>query len=825
MREPRHTRSFGLTIAAMLASAGAAHGDPPLLGTGSRSFHTGREATGQGFQPFDLAAADFDADGDLDVVMSNAGKTFDHTSRRFSVLLNRGDGTYEQPIFVATAGPTFGVVSGDFNGDARPDLAFTQSPFMLEGDSVLVFINAGGGAFQAQRQFATGRAPKGIVSADFNGDGDLDLATANNDWGENDVSVLLNDGAGNFGTRRDFFVGEQPYRLAAGDLDGDGDADLAVTMRDTNPAFMVLTNDGLGHFGAPEAFATIPLSFDAPVGVAIVDIDSDGDEDILYGVGDDEGRLALFRNAGGGVFGAHETVEGPAFLSGGHDFAFADVTGDGWLDIFTSEYAAQNGWALIPSDGSGGFGAPSMHRADERAGAIELGDADGDGDPDLLICNHGSNTVSVFTNDGGSFPDTDYVTTSMVGLLDLGDIDLDGDLDAVTVSSSIHTLKNDGTGVMTVADDPRLFSLFGYIELRDYNGDGYPDLGMCQDRNGLAGYDFFTAMNLGDGSYGPISRWPLVSCGTYHFTSLDWDNDGDLDVIASEEGGCPGEDKRLFYLEGNGDGTFQPRREEVVINDAYAMLASADLDGDGNADLVASGRVENTVGFVVRLGNGDGTFGAPAVFAPGSAPPPINVSIADVTGDGILDLVGSGGLRDFLGSGACTMRGNGDGTFTFIDGEWACYSLTTGGLAGHDTTDIDGDGDLDVIAGAWGAQDVAVLLNDGSGALAPEDRYGAHSQVVTVCAGDFDGDGRDDVAAKTVTPGPVNGGVNFLFNAGGGGGCDADFNGDGSANTLDVLAFLNAWSGRDPRADFNGDGVINTQDVLSFLNAWTAGCP
>ena len=54
--------------------------------------------------------------------------------------------------------------------------------------------------------------------------------------------------------------------------------------------------------------------------------------------------------------------------------------------------------------------------------------------------------------------------------------------------------------------------------------------------------------------------------------------------------------------------------------------------------------------------------------------------------------------------------------------------------------------------------------------------------------------------------------------------CGADFNGDGSVNTLDVLAFLNAWGSGDPRGDYNGDGSINTLDVLAFLNAWSAGC-
>ena len=54
--------------------------------------------------------------------------------------------------------------------------------------------------------------------------------------------------------------------------------------------------------------------------------------------------------------------------------------------------------------------------------------------------------------------------------------------------------------------------------------------------------------------------------------------------------------------------------------------------------------------------------------------------------------------------------------------------------------------------------------------------------------------------------------------------CYADFNGDGTVDTRDVLAFLNAWTADDPRADFTGDGEINTLDVLAFLNAWSAGC-
>lgn len=70
----------------------------------------------------------------------------------------------------------------------------------------------------------------------------------------------------------------------------------------------------------------------------------------------------------------------------------------------------------------------------------------------------------------------------------------------------------------------------------------------------------------------------------------------------------------------------------------------------------------------------------------------------------------------------------------------------------------------------------------------------------------------------------INGGGDWLIRADARSSCDADFNSDSAVDTLDVLAFLNAWNSHDPRADFNADGAINSLDVLAFLNAWTAGC-
>src|SRR5205085_1187753 len=128
--------------------------------------------------------------------------------------------------YAAGAHPTF-VAVGDFNGDGTPDLVVANyGSYFSPGDTVSVLLSNGDGSFQSAGTFPAGSRPSSVAVGDFDGDGHLDLAVANE--ANDTVSVLLGNGDGTFQTARNFPVGIRPQSVAVGDFDGDGHLDLAV---------------------------------------------------------------------------------------------------------------------------------------------------------------------------------------------------------------------------------------------------------------------------------------------------------------------------------------------------------------------------------------------------------------------------------------------------------------------------------------------------------------------------------------------------------------------------------------------------------------------
>ena len=738
-----------------LLAASPAFAGEGLLRSPSRSFHTGDQVLGEAYRPNGQALADLDGDGDLDVALAHVGNFIEP---RFSVHMNLGDGTFADPVTYRTAGETMDVVAADLDGDADVDLAFAQSDFGISGFWVLVFLNDGTGAFGPERKFLTGVGPTGIAALDADGDGDVDLATANNRFGEEDLTVLYNDGAANFFGRADFSIaGKRPYKVAAGDLDGDGFPELVVSVVGNVPAVSIFFNDGSGGFGDLTQYSATNLSNGSVPGIHVADVDADGDLDVLH-------STHLLRNNGDGTLAAPTPHPFTTFYGGAHEFDVADVTGDGQPDILATFYSSDFGYVVVPNDGSGGFAAFETHSTGEMARAIEAGDGDGDGDADVFIVNAGSNTFTVHENEGGSLSMPPLVAVgAFCKEADAADLDLDGDVDVVTANSTVFQLMNEGDGTFATTSFSPLLSVLDKPTLRDLTGDGYPDLLMIKNLTlGGPPYDLYTAINDGTGHFGPVTSWPLGSAGTGDVDTLDMDEDGDLDVVLTEYLGSPGQgSQKLYLLENKGDGTFFP---PVTVNSSTIVkgerIEIGDFDGDGHTDILTGHGGHVTT----WLGDGSGGFSAPILSSTGQGGTKY-LATADFDGDGNLDVAGSSFGFTFEGANLVILLGYGDGTFRPPVVYNGMFSLQYSGVGGLDVLDADGDGDPDLVGGCYGAQDVALFLNNGDGTFQAQQRYGVDGSVTFVRVADFDGDGRDDVTVNTGLSFPIAGAMSFLFGA------------------------------------------------------------
>jgi len=731
-----------LLLAAALPATALAQYDDFQTWTG---FDAGLPDQTRFFSAMELA--DFDGDGYEDL----AAVSHDFFFHALVVHLNHKDATFAPPVYYPIGGGSRELVSGDFDGDGDLDLAVTEGDNMGNGQVLDVFRNQGDGTFVLGQALPTEKGPLGVAAGDFDGDGDLDLVVAIHGRPLGSGTVVMrfaNDGTGTFQRQQILPVAAAPYRVAAGDLDGDG-LDDAVVVHESNALVSILLSTPTG-FGQPLVFDMNNGSGGLWPCVDLVDMDRDGDLDIACA---DQGRfvfvpflrgaVSLLENQGGGQFvRAADAVMG-ANASPYRDLRSADLDGDGWPDLLGAE--TDGDWSYILGDGAGGFVVqPDGHGipAGDETVAVAAFDADQDGDLDALVLNQHSLSFSVHRFQGGAPFTTPPAFKGADGDLDAADIDGDGDLDvAGGKGGPIVVTPNLGGGQF----GPETYytsKAFGGprgVKLRDMDGDGFPDVLL----GSLAGFNIL--VNQGNGTFGGAIQFPIGHCGGNTIGAADLDGDGDLDIVLPESLGCPSYSGPPRIYIGENQGGLQFNLTTFTSTFPSFTMEIVDLDGDGNLDLVL-GQNDSVE---VHLGNGDLTFQAPASWKVDFGPRAIVV--ADLNGDGIQDIATANWgdqnddqIEETLG----VLIGLGGLAFApavLLPANWSWDLGSTSGLAAGD---VDRDGDVDLMLSNYDSGDVSLYRNPGDGNFSFPVRLGAGDKLTDILYADFDGDNVDDIVVS-----------------------------------------------------------------------------
>jgi gliding motility-associated-like protein len=308
------------------------------LGVGNGSFVAapGSPITASVSGPISIAIGDFNGDTHPDLVVAN------YNGGGTSIYLGAGNGSFTQASGspLPAGGFSYYVITADFNADGKLDLAEVDE----STDDAYIYLGNGNGTFTSapSSPFLTNFGPICVVSSDFNGDSKADLAILSSV--NNDVSILLGNGNGTFTAAPGgpITVGSFPRIEALSDFNGDGKMDIAVTNLNSNTV-NILLGSGTGLFsnaaGSPFTVGAYPYS------VNPADFNGDGKMDIAVssGVNSD---VEVYYGSGNGSF---TLAPGAPFATGNdtQSMILGDYNGDGAMDIATANYGSSNVSVLI----------------------------------------------------------------------------------------------------------------------------------------------------------------------------------------------------------------------------------------------------------------------------------------------------------------------------------------------------------------------------------------------------------------------------------------------------------------------------------------------
>ena len=345
-----------------------------------------------------VTVGDFNRDGKSDLVTANYG------SNALSILLGKGDGTFQDKIDSPAGSYSMSATVGDFNRDGKSDLAVVAGH-----DSVSILLGNGDGTFQAKTDYAVGVAPSSVTVGDFNGDGISDLAVAN--CMGNTVSILLGNGDGTFQAKTDYAVGSYPLSATVGDFNGDGKSDLATANASYSDTVSILLGNGDGTFQGKTDYAV----GSNPQSITVDDFNGDGKSDLAT-AGNYSNAVSILLGNGDGTFQAKTDYAVGSYPG---SVTVGDFNGDGKSDLATACVEGST-VSILLGNGDGSFHGKIDYAANSYLKSVAVGDFNRDGKSDLAVASGGGG-VSILLNTTPNTPPnavphapTDVLATSNV---------------------------------------------------------------------------------------------------------------------------------------------------------------------------------------------------------------------------------------------------------------------------------------------------------------------------------------------------------------------------------------------------------------------------